>query len=136
MTYTKTVFDHDLVLLTMPVPFVRSVSIAIYVTTGSRYEDDAEAGASHFMEHMLFKGASRWPTARAISEAIEGVGGFLNASTGRETTMFWVKIAQPHVRLAIDILADMLLHPVMDPVEIQKEQQVISAAHHHRIALA
>ena len=125
MICNKTILDHGLVLLTMPVQSVHSVSIAIFVTTGSRYEDDAETGISHFLEHMLFKGASRWPTARAISEAIEGVGGFLNASTGRETTMLWVKVAQPHVRLAIDVLADMLLHPVMDPVEIQKERQVI-----------
>ena len=125
MTYQKTVFDNGLTLLAESVPAVRSVAMAVFVATGSRYESDAEAGMSHFVEHVLFKGSSRWPTAQAISEAIEGVGGLVNASTSRETTMYWVKVAQPHVRLALDVLTDMLQHPIMDPREVSKEQRVI-----------
>ena len=125
MTYQKTVFDNGLTLLAEPVPAVRSVAIAIFLATGSRYEDDAEAGMSHFVEHILFKGASRWPTAQAISEAIEGVGGLVNASTSRETTMYWVKVAQPHVPLALDVLTDMLRNPIVASEEVAKEQRVI-----------
>lgn len=125
MTYEKTILDNGLVLLTVPVPYVRSVCVCIFVAVGSRYESDAEAGTSHFLEHMFFKGSAKWPSARAISEAVEGVGGLINASTGRETTMFWLKAAQPHARLAIDVLADMLMHPLLDEAEIEKERQVV-----------
>ena len=125
MTYTKTILDNGLTLLVEPVPAVRSVAVAMFLATGSRYEGDAEAGMSHFVEHMLFKGSRGWPSARDISEAIEGVGGLVNASTSRETTMYWVKVAQPHVRLALNVLTDMLRHPLVDPAEVEKEQRVI-----------
>ena len=62
------------------------------VAVGSRYETEAESGISHFVEHMVFKGGSRFPTARDISEAIEGVGGVLNAATDREATVFWTRV--------------------------------------------
>ncbi len=125
MNYIKTVFDNGLILLTVPVPYVRSVAISVFVGVGSRYEPDEDAGVCHLIEHMLFKGSSRWPTARAISEAIEGIGGVMNASTGRETTLYWVKIAQPYEHVALELLADMLMHPIMDPEEFAKEQRVV-----------
>ena len=125
MSYGKTVLDNGLTALTMPIPSVRSVCVAIFIANGSRYENDEVAGISHFVEHMLFKGSSRWPTARHISEAVEGIGGLINAGTGRETTMYWIKVAQPHERLAIEVLADMLMHPVLDLDELEKERQVI-----------
>ena len=125
MSYGKTVLSNGLTVLTMPVAGVRSVCVSIFVAVGSRYEADAQAGTSHFLEHILFKGCRRWPSARAISEAVEGIGGLLNAGTGREATMYWIKVAQPHTRLAIEVLADMLLHPLLDPAEIRKEQQVV-----------
>lgn len=125
VNHIKTIFDNGLVLLTIPVPYVRSVAISVFVGVGSRYESEEEAGVCHLIEHTLFKGSSRWPTARAISEAIEGIGGVINASTGRETTLYWVKIAQPHERVALELLADMLMHPIMDPEEFAKEQRVV-----------
>jgi predicted Zn-dependent peptidase len=125
VNYIKTVFDNGLILLTIPVPYVRSVAISVFVGVGSRYEPDEDAGVCHLIEHMLFKGSSRWPTARDISEAIEGIGGVINASTGRETTLYWVKIAQPHEHVALELLADMLMHPIMDPEEFAKEQRVV-----------
>jgi len=125
LSYSKTILDNGLTVVTMPMPFVRSVCISIFLAAGSRFESDAEAGAAHFLEHILFKGSEHWPTARHISEAVEGIGGLLNAGTGREMTMYWVKVAQPHVRVALDVLSDMLMRPLMEPAEMEKERQVI-----------
>src|SRR3989304_6935980 len=83
------------------------------------------AGASHFIEHLVFKGTRRRPSAKDISEAIEGVGGILNAATDRELTVYWCKVARPHFPLAVDILVDMLRFPVFDPAELEKERQVV-----------
>jgi len=93
--------------------------------TGSRYETDPEAGVSHFIEHLLFKGTQKRATAREISTAIESVGGILNGGTDRELTLYWCKVAQHHFELALDVLADMLLHSKFDPQDIEKERQVI-----------
>jgi predicted Zn-dependent peptidase len=97
----------------------------MYVGAGSRYERDEEAGLSHFLEHMLFKGASRRPTARMISEAIESVGGMHNAATDREVTVYYAKVPHTAAMETIDILADMIREPVMDAAELEKERAVI-----------
>lgn len=125
MNHEKLILDNGLVLLTMPIPSVRSVCVSIFVVAGARCESGAEAGASHFIEHMLFKGSAKYPSARAISEAIEGIGGFINAGTGREATVYWGKVAHPHARVALEVLSDMLINPIMDPEEYEKERQVI-----------
>ena len=83
------------------------------------------AGLSHFLEHLPFKGSRHWPSAQLISDAIEGVGGLMNASTDREMTVFWCKVAKPHYRQAFSVLLDMVQHPVMDPAEMEKEREVI-----------
>jgi len=106
-------------------PHTPSVSICFFIGVGSRYESDAKAGVSHFIEHMLFKGTLKRPTAREISTAIEGVGGILNGGTDKELTLYWCKVAQPHFELALDVLTDMLLNARFDPREIEKERQVI-----------
>lgn len=106
-------------------PHTRSVCIAVFVGAGSRYESDEIAGASHFLEHLLFKGTRRWPTAKELSEAIEGVGGVMNGSTDREMTVFWCKVARPHFQRALSVISDMLLNPLLDPEEMEKERQVI-----------
>ena len=77
--YERSVLGNGLTVLSSSMSHTRSVSMAIFVGAGSRYETDEMAGASHFLEHMLFKGTKRWPTARELSETIEGVGGVLNA---------------------------------------------------------
>jgi len=123
--YQKTTLDNGLRVITVTMPHTRSVSICIFIGVGSRYEAEAEAGVSHFIEHLLFKGTSKRTTARAISEAIEGVGGILNGGTDKELTLYWCKVAQPHFELALDVLADMLLHSKFDPQDIEKERQVI-----------
>ena len=95
------------------------------VAVGSRYETEAESGISHFVEHMVFKGGRRYPTARDVSEAIEGVGGVLNAATDREATIFWTRVPTAKLGLAVSVLADMLLSPALDAAEVAKERQVV-----------
>jgi predicted Zn-dependent peptidase len=107
-------------------PHTRAVCISIFVGVGSRYEAGAEAGISHFIEHLLFKGTDRRPLSRDISAAIEGVGGILNGGTDKELTVYWCKVVQHHLALALDVLGDMLLHSRFDPKEIEKERQVIT----------
>jgi predicted Zn-dependent peptidase len=106
-------------------PHFQSVSIGFLLNVGSRYEGDELAGASHFIEHMLFKGTARRPTALHIAEAIEGKGGVFNANTGLETTLYWAKVAAPHMGEAMDVLSDMLLCAAFDPAELEKERAVI-----------
>jgi len=106
-------------------PHTCSVSICIFIGVGSRYEAEAEAGISHFIEHLCFKGTQKRPTAREISTAIEGVGGILNGGASKELTVYWCKVAQPHFSLALDVLVDILLHPRFDPEDIERERPVI-----------
>ena len=123
--HQRLVLDNQLRLLTSSMPHTRSVSILVCVGAGSRYEPAETAGLSHFLEHLPFKGTERWPTAGAVSEAIEGVGGVMNASTDREMTVFWCKVPQFHFKTAFAVLMDMILHPILDPEEVEKEREVI-----------
>lgn len=123
--FQRSVLDNGLRAVTSMMAHTQSVSVAIFVGAGSRYEPAELSGVSHFIEHLPFKGSGRWPTARAVSEAIEGVGGIMNASTDRETTVFWCKVARPHFRVALDVLLDMLMHPLLDAEEVEKEREVI-----------
>ncbi len=123
--YQHTTLANGLRIVTAAMPHTRSATVSMYVGAGSRYESDEEAGLSHFLEHMLFKGASRRPTARDISEAIERAGGGHNAATDRELTVYYAKVPDIVADEAIDILADMVRAPVMDPVELEKERMVI-----------
>jgi predicted Zn-dependent peptidase len=123
--YQKSVLDNGLRVLTVPMPHTRSVTVLLSLGVGSRYERQCESGASHYLEHMAFKGTTRRPTPRAISEAIEGIGGLMNASTSVESTGYWVKVAQDHFPVAADVLADMLRDPLFEPKEIEKERRVI-----------
>ncbi len=123
--FQRTVMDNGLHVLTSSMPHTRSVSMGIFIGAGSRYESDEIAGVSHFLEHILFKGTKSWPTAREVSEAIEGVGGIMNASTDREMTVFWCKVARPHFERSLSVLVDMMLNPLLDPEEIEKEREVV-----------
>jgi predicted Zn-dependent peptidase len=106
-------------------PGARSVSIAAYVLAGSRLETAAEAGVAHFMEHITFKGTAAYPTTRAISEAIEGVGGSFNAATDRESTVYWVRVPRREAARAMDVLGELIVRPVLDAGEIEGERGVI-----------
>jgi predicted Zn-dependent peptidase len=123
--YKKAVLANGLRVLTVTMPHTRSVTIAIYLGVGSRFEPQELGGVSHFVEHMLFKGTTNRPTAAEISEAIEGVGGILNAGTSREYTVYWAKVPAPYFSRSLDVLIDMLLNSKFELSEVDRERQVI-----------
>jgi predicted Zn-dependent peptidase len=124
--HKQTTLENGLRVITTPMPHTRSVSICIFIGAGSRYESQAQAGVSHFIEHLCFRGTPRRTTAREISEAIEGVGGIINAGTDKELTVYWCKVAQPHLPLALDVLSDILRNSRFEPPDIERERQVIT----------
>ena len=122
--YQKTVLANGLRVITEEIPYLRSVSIGVWVVTGSRDEQPHENGISHFIEHLLFKGTEK-RTAFDIAKEIDSVGGTLNAFTGREYTCFYAKVIDKNLPLAIDLLSDIFLHSVMDGKDVEKERMVI-----------
>ena len=123
--HQRAVLDNGIRVITETMPQTCAVSVCLFINVGSRYESDQMAGVSHFIEHLMFRGTDKRPTARGISEAIEGVGGILNGGTDREVTLYWAKIARPHFNTALDVLADMFLHSRFDLQDMEKERQVI-----------
>ena len=123
--FERTVLPNGLRVVTSTLPHTNAVSINFLFGAGSRYETDDIAGASHLFEHMLFKGTERRPTPREISEVVEGVGGTLNAFTDRELTGYWCRLAKPHYRAGIDLLADMVQNALFRDEDIAKEKQVV-----------
>jgi predicted Zn-dependent peptidase len=121
----QTSLENGVRILTVTMPQTLAVSVSLFVGVGSRYEPDDLGGASHFVEHMLFKGTERRPTARHLAEAIEGIGGYSNAYTDQDSTAYWAKVAAPHFAEAADVLTDMLRHSTFDPLEVEKERRVI-----------
>ncbi len=106
-------------------PGARSVSIAAYVLAGSRLETPEQIGVAHFMEHLTFKGTAAYPTTRAISEAIEGVGGSFNAATDRESTVYWVRVPAREVVRAVQVIGELIVRPRLEDAEIHHERSVI-----------
>ena len=123
--HKKTILDNGLRVVSTTMPHTHSVSVSYLIGTGSRYETDEEAGISHFIEHLLFKGNTRRPTSKDISAAIEGVGGGLNGGTDRESTVYWARVARPNFSLALEVLTDMILDSLFDPQELERERSVI-----------
>jgi len=113
-----------LTVATMPMPHMASVSLGLWVGVGSRYEPAPMSGASHFIEHMLFKGTRR-RSAKQISEDIEGIGGSSNAFTSEENTCFYARARHDRFDELLDVLADMFLHSCFAPADIAKERNVI-----------
>jgi predicted Zn-dependent peptidase len=122
--YQVTQLDNGLTVATAEMPHMASVSLGIWVGIGGRHEPEEISGVSHFIEHLLFKG-TRKRSAREISQAVEGLGGYLNAFTSEESTCFYCKARHVHFPELLDVLADMFLHSRFDPVEIDKEREVI-----------
>jgi predicted Zn-dependent peptidase len=123
--YQEVKLENGVRLITCSMPHTRSASIIFYIGAGARYETDAEAGISHFIEHLCFKGTQKRHTSKDISEAIEGVGGIINGGTDKEITLFWCRVASQHFNLGIDVLVDLLLNPRFDAKDIDRERQVI-----------
>ncbi len=118
--------ENGLRLFVTPMPYARSVSLSVYVAAGSRYEPtEAEAGLSHFLEHLCFKGTSRRPRALDISMEIDAVGGNLNAATNRELTVFYGKVTPEYLDHAVDIVGDLLADSLLVDEEVERERGVI-----------
>jgi len=113
-----------LTIVTERMDRVETVSLGAYVAAGTRHEQAAENGVSHFLEHMAFKGTER-RSASGIAEEIEAVGGHINAYTAREQTAFYVKVLKEDVALGTDIIGDILTHSIFDPDELERERGVI-----------
>ena len=115
--------DARLVVESMPER--HSTSMVLMFAGGSRVEDDRLGGVSHFIEHLFFKGTHRRPTPKEIADAIEGVGGFINASTDKELTAYWARVPAEHMRLGLDVLFDIVANSRLDADDVEKERMVI-----------
>jgi predicted Zn-dependent peptidase len=123
--FEKSTLGNGIRVVTAPFPQVGSVSCFVMLAAGSRYETPESKGIAHFAEHMFFKGTERRPTARTISTEIDAIGGEFNAFTGKEITGYYVRCGSETRAIALDVLADMLLHSTFDEAEIAKEKGVI-----------
>ena len=123
--HQKVILDNGLRLLSSEMPNTRAVSIVFFIAAGPRYEVETEAGISHFIEHICFKGTEKRQNSKEISEAIESVGGMINGGTDKELTTFWCRVTSEHFLLALDILVDLLRHSRFDATDIDRERQII-----------
>ena len=123
--FERTVLPAGPRVISARLPAARSVSIAAYVLAGSRLETAGQVGVAHFMEHLTFKGTTAYPSTRAISEAIEGVGGSFNAATDRESTVYWVRVPRREADRAMDVIGELIVRPRLEDADIQSERAVI-----------
>ena len=112
-------------LVTATMPERLSASAVLMFGAGSRLEDERLAGVSHFIEHLYFKGTTRRPSSKEIADAIEGVGGFINASTDKELTAYWARVPSERLDLGLDVLFDIVSNSRLDPADIERERTVI-----------
>ncbi len=125
MNYNLDVLPNGLRVISSELPNSESATLTVWVAVGSRFEEEGVNGLSHFLEHMVFKGSRKRPSAKAISEAIDSFGGEFNASTSKEWTNFYIKSRVGKIETAFDVLSDMVLDPILDANEIEKEKGVI-----------
>ena len=123
--HQKDILESGLRIVSQQLPNSESVSILISVQAGSRNEQKGQYGVAHFAEHMLFKGTGKRPSPLLVSSPIESTGGFLNASTGYESTNYWCKVPENHFRTGIEILQDMMQNSLLNEEEINSERRVI-----------
>jgi predicted Zn-dependent peptidase len=122
----ETTLPNGLRIVTASLADARSVTVNIVAGTGSRFEDyERNGGVSHFLEHLLFKGSKKYPTAEDISMAVDEVGGFNNAYTTEDVTSYYIKVPAKFGALALDILTDMVKNPLIDAGELERERDVI-----------
>lgn len=126
MNVRQTTLENGLRIVSAELADARSVTVNIAVGTGSRFEDYPQnGGVSHFLEHLLFKGSKKYPSAQLIAEAVDEVGGYNNAYTTEDMTSYYIKVPGRHAELAVDILADMVKEPLIDSDELERERGVI-----------
>ncbi len=123
-TIRKEILANGITLLTESLPHVRSVSLGVWLGRGSRHEPKALNGASHFIEHLVFKGTEN-RSAREIALAVDSIGGQMDAFTSKEYTCFYAKVLDDHVAEALDLLSDIVLRPRFDATELERERKVI-----------
>src|SRR6476659_5820619 len=121
---TGETLSSGLRLVTERMQPVRSVTVGVWLTRGSRHESDQESGVAHFVEHMLFKGTTS-RSARDIAQTIDSIGGQLDAFTAKEYAGYYIKVLDEHVPIAIELLSDMIMHPALAPDDVEREQGVI-----------
>ncbi|HHW11011.1 MAG TPA: insulinase family protein [Firmicutes bacterium] len=122
--YQKTRLDNGIEIVTEQIPYVRSVTVGFWFKAGSRHEPPELNGASHLIEHMIFKGTKE-RSAKEIAEEIDAAGGQLNAFTDKEYTCYYARVLDCHFELAVEILADMILHSTFHEEELKKEKGVV-----------
>ena len=124
MIFSQERLDQGAQLAVAHMPHVESVSVGFWLGVGGRQESRRQNGIFHFLEHMLFKGTTK-RSAREITEAVEGVGGYLNAFTAEEMTCYYARASATHLRSVVDVLSDMLLRATFPAAEIERERGVI-----------
>lgn len=125
MKFKKTTLPSGLRIITVPAKDSPAVTVLVMVEAGSKYEKKSENGLSHFLEHMVFKGTSKRPKASDISRELDSIGAHYNAFTSNEYTGYYAKVAPQHVDLALDVIADMYMDPLLKQSEIDREKGVI-----------
>ena len=121
---SKTILPNGLTILSENIPAYRSVAVGVWIKTGSRYENAADMGLVHFIEHMLFKGTKN-RTALQIARELEELGGSINAFTGKEETCFYAHILDSHLNKGIEVLGDMVCNSLFEEKDIEMEKQVV-----------
>jgi predicted Zn-dependent peptidase len=124
VTCHKDLLPNGIRVVTEAMPHVRSVAVGVWVETGSRVEPESRSGVSHLIEHLVFKGTAT-RSAEAIATAIDSVGGQMDAFTAKEHTCFYVSVLDQHLTLAVDLLTDILMHPLFAASDIEKEKAVV-----------
>jgi predicted Zn-dependent peptidase len=125
LPHERSVLGSGLRVVTQAMPGARSVSVGLFVGVGSRREDDAHAGLSHLLEHLVFKGTTGYPDAGGLSEAIEGCGGSVNASTDRELTVYSARVPAESASRALEVVADLVFRPLLRRTDLVGEKPVI-----------
>jgi predicted Zn-dependent peptidase len=125
MDYIQKTYKNGLNVFMVNLPDAESVLFTIMVKVGSRYETIEVSGISHFLEHLFFKGSTAYPNSSDISQLVDAIGGDFNASTSKEITEFYIKAEKHHFDLIFDVLSDMIINPLFNEVEIEKERGVI-----------
>ncbi len=125
MKYYKRILKNGLTIIEVPSNDAESVVVDFFVKTGSRSETAKENGISHFLEHFLFKGTQKYPNTMAITELVDGIGGEMNANTGKEHTQYFIKAHHSYLATIFEVLTDMIQNPLLDKVELEREKGVI-----------
>ena len=128
--YKIETLDNHLNILKIPMPGVESIATVVMVKAGSRYEAEADFGVAHFLEHMVFKGTTKYPTNKILTQKVDGIGAVFNAFTGEEMTAFYLRAAAKDLDLTLDVLSQLTTQALLEPEEIDRERGVILEEKH------